>query len=110
MAAIIILSTAPSHASARQIADALIEARLAACVQLLPQLESVYHWDGKVESDNECQVIIKTTSDAQQAAFDKVSELHPYAVPQWLIINDVSGSDAYITWLHDEVSAPLKRQ
>ncbi len=110
MSAIIILSTAPSRESAKQIASALIEARLAACVQLLPHLESVYRWDGKVESDNECQIIIKTSEEACEAAYEKVTALHPYAVPQWLIINDVGGSDAYLNWLADEVTVTPKHQ
>lgn len=110
MSAIIILSTAPGRESAKKIADALIEHRLAACVQLFPTMESVYRWDGRVESDSECQIVIKTTHLAQEAAFNKVSELHPYAVPQWLVINDVDGSAAYLQWLHEEVSVTPKQQ
>lgn len=110
MSAIIILSTAPTRESAKKIAGALVKDRLAACVQLLPQLESVYRWDGKVESDSECQIVIKTTQDACDAAYAKVSALHPYAVPQWLVINDVGGSDAYLKWLVDEVRVEPKHQ
>lgn len=110
MSAIIILTTAPSHASAKQIAQALVEARLAACVQLLPHLESVYRWDGNIESDTECQIIIKTRKEASEAAYEKVTALHPYAVPQWLIIHDVDGSERYLSWLANEVTVTPKHQ
>lgn len=110
MSAIIVLSTAPSRETAKKIAGALVQGRLAACVQLLPQLESVYRWNGNVESDSECQIVIKTTQDACNAAYEKLTSLHPYAVPQWLVINDVGGSDAYLKWLFDEVSVPPKQQ
>ncbi len=104
MTAIIALSTAPDVDSARHIAAALLEKRLAACVQIVPAIESLYRWDNAVQRDTEYQLVIKTTAAASERAREALSQLHPYDVPQWLTIDSVSGSEAYLHWLQSEVA------
>ena len=97
----VVLTTLPSREAAETIARALIEARLAACVQLLDGLRSIYRWDGRVEENAEVQLIAKTTPAASAALVDRLRGLHPYDVPEILTL-DATASTAYAAWLRAE--------
>ena len=73
--------TAPDVKSARSLASALVEARLAACVNILPQMQSVYRWEGKIETADECVLFVKTTAAQSEATRDLILEQHPYDTP-----------------------------
>eukprot|EP00793_Prasinoderma_coloniale_P002570 PRCOL_00002052-RA len=96
--------TAPNRAAAKSLAASLVEARLAACVNIVPGVESVYHWEGKVEVDEELLLIAKTTRSRLAALTEKVNAEHPYDVPEVVAIPFVGGSDKYISWLVDNVT------
>jgi len=94
----LVLCTTPDEKSAQDIATALVKSKLAACVNIIKGIQSVYEWQGKVEVDAECQLLIKTNTQNVLQAFEKVSEIHPYDVPKWLELN-AEASRAYGQWL-----------
>ena len=94
----LVLCTTPDEKTAQLIASTLVKERLAACVNIVKGIESVYEWQGNIETDTECQLIIKTNTQLALQAFDKVCELHPYDVPEWLELN-AEASGAYGQWL-----------
>jgi periplasmic divalent cation tolerance protein len=96
---VIVLTTLPADADATTFAQALVEARLAACVNLLPVMESVYRWEGNVEQERERQVVIKTSRSRIVALWERLRELHPYDVPEFVVLPIVDGNDAYLRWL-----------
>ncbi len=99
------LVTAPDAETGERIARALVEERLAACVNLVPGLRSIYRWEGKVESEAEVLLVVKTRADRASALEERVLALHPYDVPELLRIPVGGGSEAYLRWLRTE-SAP----
>src|ERR1041385_3374374 len=101
---VLVLTTLPADADAAAFAEALVEARLAACVNLLPPMESVYRWQGSVERETERQVIVKTTLPRVDALWQRVRELHPYEVPEFVVIPIVDGNQAYLQWIADSTS------
>lgn len=103
-AALLVLITCPPEA-ASALAGALVEARLAACVNLLPGIESVYRWQGAVERSAETLLIAKTTPAAYSALEARVRELHPYELPEIVAVDIAAGLPAYLHWLAASVSA-----
>src|SRR5215468_8439214 len=101
--ACIVLTTAGSHDEARRIAQQLVERRLAACVNIVPQIESIYRWKGEVESATEWLLIIKTAVAASSALRDAFVELHSYDVPEFIQLAIEDGSPAYLQWLGQTV-------
>lgn len=101
---VIVLTTLPADADAPAFAQALVEARLAACVNLLPPMESVYRWQDAVEREHERQVVIKTTSMCVDSLWQRVRDLHPYDVPEFVVLPIVDGNQAYLQWLGDSVA------
>ena len=99
MDARIVLSTTGSRDEAERIAHALVEQRLAACVNLVPGLTSIYRWQGAVESAEEILLLIKTTRQNLEALEDKLRELHSYDVPEFLVLTPESASQPYLDWL-----------
>lgn len=99
----IVLSTAGSEDEARKIAHHLVEQRLAACVNIVPQIESVYRWQGKVESGREWLLLIKTTAENFPAVRDAIRALHSYEVPECIAIAIDDGSAEYLHWIADSV-------
>jgi periplasmic divalent cation tolerance protein len=94
----IVLTTLGADADAAAIARTLIDERLAACVNILPPMTSVYRWQGKVEQDREQQMVIKTAADRVNALQARLRQLHPYELPEFLVL-DATGSDAYLAWV-----------
>ena len=99
----IVLTTTGSEDEARKIARHLVENRLAACVNLIPRVESIYRWQGKVESAAECLLLIKTTVDRFPAVRDALGELHSYEVPECVVLPIEDGSETYLQWLGEAV-------
>jgi periplasmic divalent cation tolerance protein len=100
-----IITTTASADDARRIAGALVERRLAACVQIVGPIESVYRWQGQVETATEFQCWIKSRSELYESVEQLVRELHPYDVPEILAVPVAAGSSAYLEWLRRETSA-----
>ena len=99
----IVLSTAGSVEEARKIARHLVEKKLAACVNIVPQIESIYRWQGKVESSSEWLLLIKTTSGNVSSVEDAIRELHSYDLPECIAIVIDGGSSEYLDWIGDSV-------
>ena len=99
----IVLSTASSEEEARKIAHALVDRQLAACVNIVPQIESVYRWQGKVESAREWLLLIKTSAEKFSAVRDALCELHSYDLPECIAIAIEDGSPDYLQWIADSV-------
>jgi len=100
---VIVLTTLPADADGAAFAQALVEGRLAACVNLLPIMQSIYRWQGAVEQETERQVLIKTSRLRVPELWERVRDLHPYDVPEFVVLPIVDGSDAYLTWLGDSI-------
>jgi periplasmic divalent cation tolerance protein len=99
----IALTTAGSEEEARKIARHLVEKRLAACVNIIPQIESIYRWEGKVDSSREWLLLVKTTDERFPAVRDAIHELHSYELPECVVLNIEDGSSEYLQWLTDSV-------
>jgi periplasmic divalent cation tolerance protein len=97
--ALIVLSTFPADQDPSSLARTLVDERLAACVNVLPPMQSVYRWKGKVEQAGEHQLIIKTTREQLETLERRLTELHPYDVPEILVLTVAGGSEAYLKWL-----------
>lgn len=98
----VILCTCPDDATARELAGRVVEEKLAACVNILPGLTSVYEWQGRVETDPETLLIIKTAGDRVAALTDRLGAIHPYDVPEVIALPIEAGLPAYLQWLVDE--------
>ena len=99
----LVLTTCASLEEARSIAHALVERQLAACVNIAPQIESVYRWQGEVETSAEWLVIIKTTLDAFDRVREALTKLHSYELPECIEIGIEDGSAAYLEWIGQSV-------
>ncbi|MFZ0663045.1 MAG: divalent-cation tolerance protein CutA [Acidobacteriaceae bacterium] len=106
----IALTTVSSLDQGRQLARHLVERRLAACVNLIPGLTSVYRWQGAVEEAEETLLLIKTTEDRLPALQAAVEQLHSYDVPEFLALPVKSGSQPYLDWLLDSVKDSVKQR
>ena len=100
----IVLTTASSRDEAKRIAKALVEGRLAACVNLVDGVESIYRWQGEVEEAAEVLLLIKTNVEKLEALETAVRRLHSYEVPEFLIFEVNGGSAAYLKWLDDSLT------
>jgi periplasmic divalent cation tolerance protein len=97
--AIAILCTTPDIASAERIAGALVEEKLAACVNLVPGLSSVFRWEGKVQREPEVLLLIKTQRTRFDAVAARVKALHPYTVPELIALPIDASTPDYLAWL-----------
>lgn len=98
---IVVFITAPKEDEAAKIAQALVEARLAGCVNIVRDIRSVYRWQDKIEDDTEVLMIAKTQRHLFESLMRKVRELHNYEVPEIIAIPIVEGSEDYLKWLKD---------
>ena len=101
---IVILCTVPDEATAEKMAKGLLEERLAACVNAIPSVKSFYRWQGKIETDNEIQLLIKTRSKRFDELAAWISANHPYEVPEVVAIPASQVSDAYLAWAVEQTS------
>jgi periplasmic divalent cation tolerance protein len=97
--AIVIYSTAPDAEKAAEIARTLVEEHLAACVNIVPGLRSIYRWEGKIADDAEVLCIIKTARDRFDQVAARIKALHPYSVPEVIALPIVRGFDPYLEWV-----------
>ena len=101
----LVLSTAGSEDEARKIAQHLVERRLAACVNIVPQIESIYRWEGKVESSREWLLVIKTTAEKFGSVRSEIKELHSYELPECIALAIEDGSKEYLKWICESVGS-----
>ena len=101
--ALVVLVTSPDRKHADKIAQALIEEKLAACVNILPEIYSRYWWQGRIENDRELLLIIKTLPSRFKALQKRVLELHCYKAPEVLALPVMAGNPAYLKWLADSL-------
>ncbi len=101
---VIVLTTLPADADGAGFARDLVEERLAACVNLSAPMESIYRWEGTIETESERQLVIKTSRDRVVALWDRVRELHPYDMPEFLVTPIVDGNDAYLRWVGESTT------
>jgi periplasmic divalent cation tolerance protein len=97
----IVLTTAGSPQEAEKIARALVERRLAACVNIVPQIQSVYRWKDKIEQETEWLLIIKTKGNVFESVADAIKELHSYELPECVMLEVDSGSERYLNWIRE---------
>ena len=100
---LVVLTTADSKELADKIADGLVERRLAACVNIVPRVRSLYRWKGAVEDEAECVLLMKTRADRYEDLKSALAELHPYDVPELIALPIEKGSAAYLGWLDDQL-------
>jgi len=98
---LIVFVTTPNNDAAARIAEALVSERLAACVNIVPAIESIYRWEGKVARDREALMMIKTTGERYPEVERRVKELHSYSTPEVVAIAIEQGSLQYLEWLRD---------
>ena len=99
----LVLTTCGSLEEARSIAQTLVERQLAACVNIVPQIESVFRWHGEVETSAEWLLVIKTTAEAFERLRETLTELHSYELPECIAIAIEDGSAAYLEWMGESV-------
>ena len=100
---IIIFCTTPDQKTAQKIAQNLVENHLAACCNILNEVKSVFNWQGKVQIENECLMIVKSVSDKFKQIEKMIIELHPYEIPE-IIATDISlGSANYLNWIKENI-------
>jgi periplasmic divalent cation tolerance protein len=101
--AIVVFLTAPSREEAERLAEMLVSKRLAACVQIMPEMQSVYRWQGKVERQQEVLLIAKTVSSKFAEIEREVSTLHSYQTPEIMAFPVTAGARQYLDWLSASV-------
>jgi periplasmic divalent cation tolerance protein len=99
------LTTCPDEGTARRIARALVDDRLAACVNIVPDLTSVYRWEGAVETTSECLLVVKTRRERLEDLRRRLEELHPYDLPELVALPVEGGSSAYLDWVVEETGS-----
>ncbi|MFT3807685.1 divalent-cation tolerance protein CutA [Arenimonas sp.] len=102
MPALLVTCTCPDKPAALTLARDLVELRLAACVQVLPGLHSIYRWEGRVEDAEEVLLLIKTWDDRMQALTEAIGERHPYELPEIIALQAAGGLAPYLQWVQDE--------
>ncbi len=101
MAFQLVLTTCPDEHIAKNIAQHLVTEKLAACVNILPNITSIYHWQGEIQCDNEVQLLIKTDSEKFALLNAQINELHPYDVVEVIALNIQQGDNHYLNWIRE---------
>lgn len=104
VSALICFCNCPDANTAERIATALVDGRLAACVNILPGMRSVYRWQGAEERAEEVLLLIKTTTERYPALQERLATLHPYELPELVAVETSHGLPAYLRWVEDETS------
>jgi periplasmic divalent cation tolerance protein len=102
----VVLTTAADPEEAARLGRTLVEERLAACVTVVPTVQSVYRWRGEVETSSETLLLIKTGPDQLAALEARLHALHSYQTPEFLVLKVESGSQTYLDWLHASLQKP----
>ncbi len=98
------LITASSEDEARTIAKTIVEERLAACVNIIPSIRSIYRWEGKICDDSESLLIVKTSNKSVEALEKRVAQLHSYSVPEIISLPIERGSEKYLAWIDENLN------
>ncbi len=104
MSYIVAYVTTPDFETAEGLANLLVENKLAACVNIVKDIKSIYFWQGNIEREPECLMIIKTREDVFEELVEKVKENHPYSVPEIVAMPIVKGSQDYLDWIDETLS------
>ena len=104
MGAVLVLTTVAAATDAETMAGTLVAERLAACVNVLPVMRSVYRWQAEVQREDERQLVIKTSADRLPALEARLLALHPYELPELLVLSAAGGSKAYLDWIGAQTS------
>ena len=99
----LILTTVSTEKEGRVIANELVRNRLAACVNIVPKIYSVYEWDNAIQNDTEVLLLIKSTTEREKDVYSKVQSLHSYDNPELITLPIQNGSDAYLQWIQDSI-------
>lgn len=100
----LVLSTCPSREQATKIARALVEGQMAACVNIVGPMDSVFRWKGKIETTHEYMLIIKTTAENFERLCDEICKVHSYELPEVLQFTVEAGLEPYLEWIGDSVT------
>lgn len=96
----IVLTTTANPEEASRLGRTLVEERLAACATVIPSVQSIYHWQGEVESSTEALLLLKTALDQVAALETRLHALHSYQTPEFLVLRVEAGSQPYLEWMH----------
>ena len=99
----IILTTVSTEEEGQSIANILVEKDLAACVNIIPKISSVYRWEGQIQSEPEVLLFIKTTKDLETKVYREVQNVHSYDIPELITLPITNGSEAYLDWMTNPV-------
>jgi periplasmic divalent cation tolerance protein len=102
---LVVLITVRDQEEGRKIADALVSRRKAACVNMVPQVSSLFRWEGRIEDEKESLLIVKTRAELFPEVEALVKGLHSYQVPEIIALPIVQGNDAYLKWIREETGA-----
>jgi periplasmic divalent cation tolerance protein len=105
---VVVLTTLPADADCGAFAETLVQEHLAACVNVLPEMQSFYWWKEKVDRDRERQIVVKTTAIRLEQLQARICELHPYEVPELLVLGVDGGDEAYLNWMAQATRATGK--
>lgn len=100
---VVVLCTCANREDAVRIADTVVDRRAAACVNIIPGIESIYRWEGKVERASEFLLLMKTTSERFEALRDLISRIHPYETPEIVAVPIAEGAAKYLAWIREQV-------
>ena len=95
--------TTDSQSSANELAASVVEQQLAACVNIIPGITSVYHWNNEIQHDQEWLLLIKTTDDMSEALKEAIMKIHPYDSPELISVDVTDGLPDYLQWVQDTV-------
>ncbi len=101
---IVVLITAPNEADAAKMANDIVSSGLAACVNIIRNIRSIYRWQGKIEDEGEVLMLAKTRKERFNALEKRVKELHPYTVPEIIALPIIAGFEGYLGWLKEETA------
>ncbi len=99
---VVVLITVPVE-KGQELADFIVENKLGACVNVVPEVSSVYWWKGKVEKDKEALLVVKTLASKFGQLVEKVKEVHPYTVPEIIALPIVAGNEDYLRWIEESI-------
>lgn len=103
---ILVYSTFPSAEEAERVGTDLVDAGLAACVNIIPGMIAIYLWEGRRQRDGECVMIIKTRASLAQTVIERARKLHPYTNPALIVLPVAGGSDDFLGWIAGQTAAP----
>ena len=100
----LVLCACPDQSTAQNIAEQLVDKRLAACINILPGVTSIYQWQGKRETAQEHLLLIKTTDEVYETLEQAITELHPYELPEVVAVSITRGLEPYLNWISEQTT------